>query len=225
MRLLCGKLTFCRHSIVPYILANWLPVLPSTSWCAKVSLHGTILGQMSHPQAEDLFCQAHVTFPNTGRQPPILVDSKSVLIVFIVDGALFLFQLLFDLQCSSMGGTKRVLFACVSVCVCVCVSLSFGCFCVCGSEFHWTTCPWVYSGKIIGTTTAHASFVLGLLTATKPYLHSGMWKIIQGKSFTSQKRLIPSTPNSDIGSAPNVHPLFCCNPTPQWMWSHLTHLI
>lgn len=119
MRLLCGKLTFCRHSIVPYILANWLPVLPSTSWCAKVSLHGTILGQMSHPQAEDLFCQAHVTFPNTGRQPPILVDSKSVLIVFIVDGALFLFQLLFDLQCSSMGGTKRVLFACVSVCVCV----------------------------------------------------------------------------------------------------------
>lgn len=123
MRLLYGKLTFCRHSIVPYILANWLPVLPSTSWCAKVSLHGTILGQMSHPQAEDLFCQAHVTFPNTGRQPPILVDSKSVLIVFIVNGALFLFQLLFDLQCSSMGGTKRVLFACVSVCVCVCACL------------------------------------------------------------------------------------------------------
>jgi len=71
---------------------------------------------MSHPQAEDLFCQAHVTFPNTGRQPPILVDSKSVLIVFIVNGALFLFQLLFDLQCSSMGGTKRVLFACIGKC-------------------------------------------------------------------------------------------------------------
>lgn len=163
---------------------------------------------MSHPQAEDLFCQAHnVTFPNTPRQPPILVDSKSVLIVFIIDGALFLFQLLFDLQCSSMGGLSVYYWR---MSVCVCVSLSFGCFCVCGSEFHWTTCSWVYSGKIIGTTTAHASFVLGLLTATKPYLHSGMWKIIQGKSFTSQKRLIPSTPNSDIGFAPNVHPLFCC---------------
>lgn len=85
---------------------------------------------MSHPQAEDLFCQAHVTFPNTGRQPPILVDSKSVLIVFIVDGALFLFQLLFDLQCSSMGGTKRVLFACVSVCVCACLYLSGVSVCV-----------------------------------------------------------------------------------------------
>ena len=103
---------------------------------------GNDFGQMSHPQAEDWFCQAHVTFPNTGgwllyiimssqRQPPILVDSKSVLIVFIIDGALFLFQLLFDLQFSSRGWLS-VYYWRMSVCVClylsgvaVCVEVSF----------------------------------------------------------------------------------------------------
>lgn len=162
---------------------------------------------MSHPQAEDLFCQAHVTFPNTPRQPPILVDSKSVLIVFIIDGALFLFQLLFDLQCSSMGGLSVYYWR---MSVCVCVSLSFGCFCVCGSEFHWTTCSWVYSGKIIGTTTAHASFVIGLLTA----ISTQECENNSRKIFHVTEKTHTFTPNSDIGFAPNVHPLFCCNPTP-----------
>ena len=149
---------------------------------------------MSHPQAEDLFCQAHVTFPNTLRQPPILVDSKSVLIVFIIDGALFLFQLLFDLQCTSMGALS-VYYWRMSVCVCVEVKNYWDNNCSC----------------FFRAWPSHSYESISPLRNVK---------IIQGTSFTSQKRLIPSPPNSDIGFAPNVHPCFLL-PNTQWRW----HLI
>ncbi len=78
-----GKLTFCQHSV-------------SSTWKLIAGLAIYFFKRMWHFPV-----QGNDYYMSSRRQPPILVDTKSVLIVFIIDGALFLFQLLFDLQFSS----------------------------------------------------------------------------------------------------------------------------
>ena len=119
--------------------------------------------------------------------------------------------------------TKRVLLACVIVCVCVFMFQVFLCV------WKWVSLDHMLMGvfgKNYWDNNCSCFFRAWPSHSYETISPLRNVKIIQGKSFTSQKRLIPSTPNSDIGSAPNVHPLFCCNKKhPVWMWMFLKHLI
>lgn len=148
---------------------------------------------MSHPQAEDSLCQEHVTLTQYRAATTNACGLKICPHCLHHRWSSFSLPAFVWPPMQFYGGTKRVLLACVSVCVCVCVFIFRVLLCV----LKWVSLDHMLMGvfgKNYWDNNCSCFFRAWPSHSYESISPLRNVKIIQGKSFTSQKRLIPSPP-------------------------------